>query len=193
MILKSNLKIWMLPSKNFHIKINKASRFFALAFFLLILLASCSNDFEKQEVDTLESEPSSVRAIVIKVKDGDSVILRYADFIEKEARLYGIDAPEYNQAYGKQAKRTLEKLVLKKFVLVDVKDTDRYQREIVIMNREGDRLNVNLELIKVGSAWVYSQYQDDKIWNKAESSARQQGLGLWELNNPVPPWIWRRK
>ena len=183
----------MLPSTNSHIKIHKASRFVALAFFLLVLHASCTDDFNQQEVIALESEPSRVRAHVIKVKDGDSIILRYPNSIEKEARLFGIDAPEYNQAYGKQAKRTLEKLVLKKSVLVVHKDTDRYQREIVILYREADRLEVNLELVKVGSAWVYTQYQDDKIWGRAENKARQQGLGLWALNNPVPPWVWRRK
>ena len=175
------------------VRCKPASRFVALAFFLLALLASCSDDIDQQEVIALQSEPSRVRALVIKVKDGDSVILLYANSIEKEARLFGIDAPEYNQAYGKQAKRTLEKLVLKKSVLVVNKDTDRYQREIVILYREADRLDVNLELVKVGSAWVYTQYQNDKIWESAENKARQQGLGLWALNNPVPPWVWRRK
>lgn len=183
----------MLPSTNSHIKINKASRFVVLAFFLLALLASCTGELDQQEVIALESEASRVRALVIKVKDGDSIILRYPNSIEKEARLFGIDAPEYNQAYGKQAKRALEKLVLKKSVLVVKKDTDRYQREIVILYRESDRMDVNLELVKVGSAWVYTQYQDNKIWGSAENKARQQALGLWGLNDPVPPWVWRRK
>ena len=47
-------------------------------------------------------------ARVIRVVDGDSVnVLRLPEKEELKLRLYGIDAPEWKQAYGKESKDAL--------------------------------------------------------------------------------------
>ena len=125
----------MLANNILHIELCKARRKIVLAFFISIVavcLSACSFDD-----DTGEYESTVVnviqRARVVKVKDGDSVILRFEDSTEKEARLFGIDAPEYNQPFGRDAKDISSKLVYKKSLLVESKGTDCYQREIVLL------------------------------------------------------------
>ena len=168
-----------------------ASRIFALAFFVCVLLLSACQDGSIEVRDQVQDK--LLRATVIKVKDGDSVVLRYANGVEKEARLFGIDAPEYNQAFGRDSRRILDKLVLKKSVLVKNFGEDRYQREIVLLSRAGEKESINLTMIRLGGAWVYAQYQKDSNWRNAEIEARNKRLGLWKVSRPLPPWEWRKK
>jgi endonuclease YncB( thermonuclease family) len=66
-------------------------------------------------------------------------------------RLHGIDTPERDQPYGKQATRALDALIETK-VFVAEKDTDRYGRLVgVLYTPEG--LNVNLAMVGSGHAW----------------------------------------
>ena len=168
-----------------------ASRIFALAFFVCVLLLSACQDESIEVTDQVQDR--LLRATVIKVKDGDSVVLRYANGVEKEARLFGIDAPEYNQPFGQDSKRILDKLVLKKSVIIKNLGEDRYQREIVLLSKAGEKETINLEMIRLGGAWVYAQYQKDANWRNAEIEARNKNLGLWKVSRPIPPWEWRKK
>jgi len=186
----------MLPKQEQKQTIKMASRFYVLAFllFVLLILSSC-----EQTQDT-QSSPSKIgnkqtAATVIKVMDGDSVILRLSGGQEQEARLFGIDAPEYKQPYGKQSKTDLQNLVLRKAVLVVSKGRDRYQREIVLLTRRQDGLLVNRAMVEQGSAWVYTQYQPDQKWLTLEGEARKSKKGLWSLPTAQrqPPWQWRKR
>jgi endonuclease YncB( thermonuclease family) len=56
-------------------------------------------------------------------------------------------------------------------------------------------LNVNLEQVKRGYAWVYLEFLDRPYVSEfysAEKEARSKGLGLWKQTNPTPPWEWRK-
>lgn len=43
-----------------------------------------------------------------------------------------------------------------------------------------------------GSVWVYRQYSQDERLIKIETIAREAGIGLWNRNDTVPPWDWRK-
>jgi endonuclease YncB( thermonuclease family) len=47
---------------------------------------------------------------VIRVKDGDSFLMRSGG-LTYEVRMYGIDAPELKQPYGKQSAKTLRSYI----------------------------------------------------------------------------------
>ena len=170
-----------------------ARRFSVLAFFVsivVLLLSGCSFDDDTGENQS-PAENTQQTARVIKVKDGDSIILRFANSIEKEARLFGIDAPEYNQAFGHDAKAILSKLVYKKSVLVESRGQDRYQREIVILKIDNQKTSINQQMIERGAAWVYSKYQNDKTWQNSQIKAQKNSLGLWANSAAIAPWDWR--
>lgn len=79
-----------------------------------------------------------------------------SDTFEQGKQLHGIDTPERDQPYGKQATRALDALIKTK-VFVEEKDTDRYGRLVgVLFTAEG--LNVNLEMVCSGHAWWYERY-----------------------------------
>ena len=84
---------------------------------------------------------------VDRVVDGDTIVL----MDKTRVRLHGIDTPERDQPYGKQATRALDALIETK-VFVEEQDTDRYGRLVgVLYTPEG--LNVNLAMVCGGHAW----------------------------------------
>ena len=113
----------------------------------------------------------------VSVIDGDSLMVTHAGG-KKEVRLYGIDAPEFDQAFGRQARAFTRSLVLQKKVTVEAVEIDKYGRTVAKVNTpEGC---VNERLIAEGCAWVYKRYckaGDQKAWSALEQTARQQGLG----------------
>ncbi len=109
-------------------------------------------------------------------------------------RMRGIDAPEKRQAFGEEARLSLKELIGGKIVKLDVKDIDRYGRVVAYVWL--GNININLEQVKRGMAWAYTEYLDRPYaseFYEAEKQARKQKLGLWQQNNPTPPWEWRKR
>ena len=134
---------------------------------------------------------------VIAVADGDTATILVAGRQQIRVRLAAIDAPERAQPFGTRSKQALSKLVFGKDVVVRVTDTDRYKRTVgIIMLGETD---VNLEMVRLGYAWVYRQYlinlprAQALQYSAAEDIARQKKRGLWVDEASTPPWEWRRK
>ena len=133
---------------------------------------------------------------VVRVTDGDTIVILDASKVQHKIRLTGIDAPERGQDYGTKSKEHLSELVAGKTVVVDYNKYNRYQRILgkVIFNGE----DVNLEQVEAGMAWHYKKYQreqspSDRVkYSDAELEARRHKLGLWRDPNPVPPWEYRQ-
>jgi endonuclease YncB( thermonuclease family) len=51
---------------------------------------------------------------------------------------------------------------------------------------------LNEELLKAGLAWHFKRYSDDGNLQSMEDQARANKIGLWQDNNPISPWDWRR-
>ena len=131
---------------------------------------------------------SAVEHRVTRIVDGDTVYTKDGTKI----RLHGIDTPERDQPYCKQATRALDRLIDTKVFVLE-KDTDRYGRLVAVLyTPEG--LNVNLEMVCGGHAWWYKQYaRFDSDLEDCQESAREARLGLWADEEPVEPWVWRRR
>ena len=61
---------------------------------------------------------------VIRVSDGDTILLQSGSQRIK-VRMYGIDAPELKQSYGKDSKNYLENRILNKNIKMEV----RYEKK----------------------------------------------------------------
>ena len=70
------------------------------------------------------------------------------------------------------------------------KEKDRYGRLVARVRINGK--DVSLELVKAGLAWHYKEYSSDPTLSGAERQARAEGLGVWSLADPIPPWEQRR-
>jgi len=133
-----------------------------------------------------------IRGQVVRVSDGDTIVVLDAGKVQHKIRLAGIDAPEKAQAYGDKAKDALAALVAGKEVRVEVSGRDRYGREIgrVFVGA----VDANLEQIKGGFAWHYAQFAPAaKDLAEAQEKARAGKLGLWKDAAPVAPWDFRKK
>ncbi len=131
------------------------------------------------------------QGICVNVIDGDSLIITHND-AAKEIRLYGIDAPEFDQPFGKQARACTRDLVLRQSVSVEPLEIDTYGRTVAKVHIPEGCLNELL--IAQGCAWVFTRYckpADRKAWAALEQDARQQGRGLWAQPGPEPPWQYR--
>lgn len=135
-------------------------------------------------------------AKVIKVNDGDTLQVKKSDGSIIKIRLYGIDCPEYEQAYGKAAARFATQTVLHEYVTVQKINTDQYGRLVAIVTPQNAHLSLNELLVQKGYAWYYGQYcKTADFCNslaKLEKSAIAQQAGLWREQNPVPPWEYRK-
>lgn len=128
---------------------------------------------------------------VIKITDGDTIIVITENQQQIKIRLDGIDCPESKQDFGTSAKQAVSELCFGKQVKVVYSSKDRYGRilgTVYIGNK-----NVNKELLRMGLAWHYIQFNNDKELAKLEQEARNKKIGLWSHPNPIPPWEFRKK
>lgn len=130
-------------------------------------------------------------AKVVKVSDGDTIIVQDDSQKKTKVRLFGIDAPEKDQKFGLEAKQFVIAAVLEKQVEVEKKDIDRYSRTVALVYCDKN-VCLNEELIKNGFAWVYRNYYDGKDFIDEENLAKINKKGLWSDPNPMPPWDFRK-
>lgn len=128
---------------------------------------------------------------VVGVKDGDTIVVLH-DGKGETIRLYGVDAPEKKQDFGTKAKQFVSDLIFNHDVLVKTHGKDRYGRTIgEVFFNEGQ--NLNHEIVKYGMGWWYEQYSPhDEDLKKLQNEAQVNKVGLWSMNNPVPPWNFRK-
>jgi endonuclease YncB( thermonuclease family) len=129
---------------------------------------------------------------VKKVIDGDSLLLSVGRK-HVEVRLYGVDAPEYQQSFGVEAKNFVRQWTLGQRIMVQPEYKDTYGRTVAIISK-GQRI-LNEDLVQAGMAWVYPRYCRKEVcdsWQEMEKAARGKKLGLWHSSQPIPPWQWKR-
>lgn len=174
---------------------------------LVLLLASCTvpNGSEAPEPETNTSPPETivfpdtevipttlpgapnlrppeglVRAVVVHVQDGDSMIVEI-DGVEERVRLIGINAPEHDECWGDEARAHLRTLEGTEIGLsFDVEERDHYDRLLAYVWAEGALFNA--ELVLQGSALAQAfepniEYQH--ALDGVEGLAKGHRAGLW--------------
>jgi endonuclease YncB( thermonuclease family) len=99
---------------------------------------------------------------VVRVTDGDTIVVLDSSDTQHKIRLTGIDAPERKQAFGTKSKEHLSDSVAGRFVVVDYDKRDRYERILgkVLLNGE----DMNLEQVRAGLAWHYKKDMVTRGW-----------------------------
>jgi micrococcal nuclease len=128
-------------------------------------------------------------ARVLTVHEGDRLTIRH-DGRSETIYFKGIDCPELEQPYGKQAKRTTAAFIGNRDIVVRGLTRDKQGRvsaEVLLQ----DGRNVGRELLKEGLAWWQRSASSDASLEMLEDLARASRKGLWADSNPVPPWKWK--
>jgi micrococcal nuclease len=142
---------------------------------------------------------------MFRVTDGDTF-----KFDDKIYRVQGIDCPEYGKKpknkeeenqffWGKIASITTF-LLLNEHPIIEIKNKykDKYGR-IVARVKLNDGSDLGETLVSEGLAKVYRKYLDSSCENakqliEAEEVAKENNIGIWNLNNPllIDPWEFRK-
>ena len=151
----------------------------SLLFFTLVMTGGTSYRVEEQS------------GKVVKIIDGDTFDMLTPENKTVRIRMNGIDCPERKQDYYQVAKDGLGNMIFQKNVELQVTGRDRNKRLIAIVfcNKQ----NINLAMIRQGYAWHFKKYSSDSSFARAELEARKKKLGLWKMDNPIPPWEFRNK
>lgn len=146
----------------------------------LLFLAACNPLADREGVT------------VIGVKDGDTVEVLTGDSATQVIRLADIDCPEKSQPFGKAAKQFTSDLCYGKHIkLVSTGESGGWGRVLGTIYVD-DTICVNKELVKAGLAWHFKRYSNSYEYEKLETQARKQNLGLWADGQAIPPWDWRK-
>jgi endonuclease YncB( thermonuclease family) len=142
------------------------------------------------EITALNQLKGGVKATVVRVVDGDTVILDSG----RQVRLVGIQAPKLPlgrsgfQAWplAAEAKTYLETVLLGQVVEIRLGDTqeDRHGRILAHVVRVSDGLWVQGDLLAQGLARVYTFPDNRKLAPEmlaVERHARTAGMGIWAV------------
>ena len=160
-------------------------RFLCLVAGLLISSSALSASFPAPTGTQYEGD-------VVRVKDGDTIVVLDAERVQHNIRMANIDAPEHAQPWGERSKEHLSRLCFGKRVRVVVTDQDRHwEREVALIVADG--VESNTAQVAAGMAWVYDRYNRDTRLPSIQSEARAARRGLWADQLPIPPWEFRRE
>ena len=134
----------------------------------------------------------TISGTVVRIIDGDRLIIEDAAKKRYTVRLADIDAPERNQSFGKEASRSLAEICHHKSATVDWSERDRRKRYIGHVTCEGK--DANAEQLKRGMAWASPRAtKPTSPLYELETYARLRRIGLWADDKAVPPWEFRAK
>jgi endonuclease YncB( thermonuclease family) len=172
-----------------------------------LILQPVRETFSAQVVGVSDGDTIKVRRLGdvrwAATKSGAKVPVRDMEGPEIRVRLWGIDAPESGQPFGKAAKKHLSDFVFGQSVRLIVKDRDRYARTVAIVilpvdrqlaGTKPDEINVNEGMVREGYAWWYEKFapKSDQL-RQAQADAMRAKRGIWsEAKTAVPPWEWRK-
>ena len=133
----------------------------------------------------------TIKGKVVRVSDGDTVVVLDSTNTQYRVRLDGIDCPEKGQPFGKKATDFVKNITSKsEFVTIVWKKKDRYGR--ILGYLIVDEVNVNKELLRNGLAWHYKHFNKDKELADLEQQAKDKKLNIWSESNPIEPYYWRK-
>lgn len=129
-----------------------------------------------------ESAPT-LQGKVIRVSDGDTLVVQIDPNRQEKVRLLGIDTPEMAQKpWGERAKAFTESLALNKIVRLepDVQPRDQYGR--LLAYAYVGKTFLNYELVRQGYAMVLTyppNVAHVETFTQAQELARKEGKGIW--------------
>ncbi len=161
------------------------SRSILTLFIVIAIACSCAEKKKKA------NHQVGTSGKIINVVDGDTYDLLLPNDSTIRIRMAGIDAPERGMPFYKTSKRFLSNLCY--LANVDFKkiDVDKDNR-VVAFTYLGDSIELGQEMVRNGMAWHFTKYSNDTTLARLELEARVRQIGLWQDDDPFPPWEVRK-
>lgn len=129
-------------------------------------------------------------AQVIKIKDGDTIVVLDESKNQTTIRLAEVDCPESGQAFSQNAKQFTAEQVFNKNITYHIVNIDRYGRVVAKVYYDNDKY-LSEEIIKNGYGWWYHKYSDNKKLGQLQQEAKQKKIGLFQDIYALEPWEYR--
>jgi len=129
---------------------------------------------------TTVTSPPGDTVEVLRVFDGDSLLVATEDGSEVEVRLVGINAPERDECHGDESREALEGWSSTGVVtlVADEDDQDQFGRTLRYLYVTGT--NVNLDLVQTGNALaIQTGHSLDAAFARSSDIAAEAGRGMW--------------
>ena len=140
---------------------------------------------------TAQMNAQSFQAKIIGVTSGDTYEILDEDKEVVKFMLSEVDAPEPGQEFSEEALAFSKKLLLKKKVTIEFKGKDFFGNKLAVVTlKNGEK--VHDLLLKEGLAMVRERKKDPQLL-KTQSTAKSSKIGLWSIEEPVTPWVYRRQ
>ena len=143
-----------------------------------------------------QAAPKELLGRVSDVPNGDTIIVTDEKNKKHKVYLLGIDAPEMKQAFGKQSREYLERLLFARNDQVKIVIKKRTRANNLVGTVYAADLNssqyadINGMMVMAGYAWANPR--TSKQYSAVEKIARNRKSGLWKQKRPVAPWKWRK-
>jgi len=143
-----------------------------------------------------QAAPKELVGRVSDVLNGDTIIVTDEKNKRHKVYLLGIDAPEMKQAFGKQSREYLERLLFARNDQVKVVIKKRTRANNLVGTVYATDLNskqytdINGMMVMAGFAWANPR--TSKQYSAVEKIARNRKSGLWKQKRPLAPWKWRK-
>jgi micrococcal nuclease len=127
--------------------------------------------------DAAETSLREMTATATGVPGGDTIVVAGEGGSTVEVRLADIGAPQASAYYAREARTLLASMVEGKKVRIAVTGEPAPGR--LFGRVHVGELDVNLELVRRGAAWVCWEYAADTSFAPWESDAKRWRRGLW--------------
>ena len=142
--------------------------------------------------------PKAENGQVVRVVDGDTYDM-LAGGVRYRVRLLGVDAPELNQPFGRQASDSVARLVERQpLVWLTRRGVDLYGRTLVTVRllpvTQGPALALDSLLVVRGGAWAWDPKRRVAGRAAQQTAAVAGRRGLWKCGtgDALPPKLWRQ-
>jgi micrococcal nuclease len=157
---------------------------------VLLVVVAAALGWQRVAGDASDGSASPSRARVVRVVDGDTILVSVGGGRQERVRYIGVDTPESVkpgtpvQCYAKRASAFNKKLLTGRSVRLvqDAEARDRYGRLLAYVYREPDGLFVNAEIARGGYARTLTIPPNVKFaarFRALAAAAQDAGRGLW--------------
>ena len=138
--------------------------------------------FAVAQVSFPKPEGQLLKATVLRVVDGDTMVVSLGQGEPVRVRVIGYDAPETNQPFGDTATKFVKALLEGREVLLesDVQATDRYGRRLYHVWLQPTLLSELMLLTGLGRQMtIPPNVRHVDFLTQAQKNGREIGLGIW--------------
>lgn len=127
---------------------------------------------------------------ITTVTDGNTLEVLNAEKETIIILLDQVDCPEPGQPYAESAREFTEKLVLRKKLHIVIQGKDRWGNKLATVELKNGT-SLNHELVRNGLAWAVPAAGKEVL--RLQEEAKTKKTGLWQNEDPTPPWVYRRQ